>query len=131
MPTCIDRTTASHRPTIGLQAFMLLEAIGETAERNGHGDAGEPLPSHATVNAAMNLIAEVPFRLLADADISPFYGEIHLSWNVDNKQIVLMFFPNQRPLIHHYERAVGVASVHGIEPASADRLAYWLGWLRD
>jgi hypothetical protein len=110
---------------------MLLEAIGETAERNGHGDAGEPPPSQVTVNGAMNLIADVPFRLLADVDISPFYGEIHLSWNHGPKQIVLMFFPNRTPLIHHHHRLVDAPSEHGIEDASADRLANWLGWLRD
>ncbi|MBZ5524127.1 MAG: hypothetical protein LAP21_17970 [Acidobacteriia bacterium] len=79
----------------------------------------------------MNMIADVPFRLLGGADISPFYGEIHISWNRGSKQIVLMFFPSRTPLLHHYERIPGAPSVHGIEDASGESVTNWLRWLRD
>jgi len=106
----------------------LVDGIFKAAQ--GNGGSGEPTPTEATVRSAIDLIAEVPFRLLGEPDVDPFYGEIHLSWTHGSKQIVLMCFPNRTPLIHHYLRAPGAASVHDIEEASVDRVAYWLGWLR-
>lgn len=133
MPQCIDEvetTTASHRPLLWLPAFLLVQAIDAVALANGNGDAGEPAPTEATINTAIDLITDVPFQLLGNPDISPFYGEIHMSWKHQGKQVVLMFFPGRTPLVHHYSRVPNAASVHDIEDASADRLAHWLRWLR-
>jgi hypothetical protein len=130
MPCIDDKATASHRPMDLLPVLLFLEAIQFAATSNGHGEAGEPVPSADTVRIATNLIAEVPFRLLGDPEINPFYGELHLSWASGSKQIVLMCFPAREPLIHHYERMLNAPSVHDIEPASSERLAYWLEWLR-
>src|SRR5579863_10014318 len=96
MPRCIeelDQTTASHRPLLWLPAFLLVQAIGAAALANGNGQAGEPAPSEATIKDAIDLITEVPFQLLGNPDVSPFYGEIHLSWVRGAKQVILMCFP--------------------------------------
>jgi hypothetical protein len=133
MPPCIEeveKTTASHRPVLWLPAFLLVQAIGATALVNGHSDAGEPTPSEATIKGAIDLITDIPFQLLGNPDISPFYGEIHISWTFRARQVVLMFFPNRTPLIHHYLRVPNAASEHDIEEASADRVVHWLRWLR-
>ena len=127
----IDVTTASHRPVIGLPVYLLLVAITNTLSGNGHGEGAEPAPSDATVRTAIDLVAEVPFRLLGEPDISPFYGEIHISWTRGAKQIVVMCFPNRAPLLHHYLRVANGPSVHDIEEASSDGLANWLRWLRE
>jgi len=129
---CIeDQTTASHRPSnlFLWQALMLVQAIQETASSNGIGEQGEPKPSPATVKAAVDTIAEVPFSLLGHPDIDLFYGELHLTWNQGPKQIILMCFPNRNALIHHYSRVPGQPSEHAIEDATPARLAHWLGWL--
>ena len=81
MPQCIeelDTTTASHRIFPWLQALLLVQAISAGARVNGDGDAGEPAPTDATINSAIQLIADVPFPLLGNPAISPFYGELHL-----------------------------------------------------
>lgn len=126
----VDTITASHRPLLWLPGFLLAQAIGATAQINGNGDADEPAPSEATIDAAIDLITDLPGQLVGNPDITPFYGEIHISWRHGPKQVVLMFFPSQPPLVHHYSRVPNAASVHDIESASADRLVYWLRWLR-
>ncbi len=132
-PQCIDELdtiTASHRPLLWLPAFLLVQAIGAAVLVNGNGDAGEPAPTEATINRAIDLITDVPFPLLGTPDINPFYGEIHISWTIGAKQVVLMCFPTQQPLVHHYSRVPNAASVHDIEVATSDRLVHWLRWLR-
>lgn len=109
---------------------MLVQAVREAASSNGIGEQGDPKPSPATVETAIDLITEVtPFCLLGDPDIDLFYGELHLTWNKGPKQIILMCFPNRNPLIHHHSRILGKPSQHAIEEATPARLAYWLGWL--
>lgn len=124
MPLCIDDVSASHRPVISLPTYLLLEAIRTSVSPD------EPAPSEATIRVAENLIAEVPFHLVGEPDVNPFFGEIHLSWTSGSKQVILMFFPNRPPLVHYYHRTPGAASMHNIEDAAVDRVAYWLEWLR-
>jgi hypothetical protein len=126
----VETTTASHRNFLWLPALLLVQNISAAAIANGNGGAEEPAPTEATINGAIDLITEVPFSLLGNPDISAFFGEIHISWKNGAKQIVLMFFPARPPLVHHYSRVPNSASVHDIEDASADRLVYWLRWLR-
>ena len=130
MPQIDDITTASHRPFLGLHAYRLTLAIAHVGSVIGNDESDWPPPNEATMRTATHLIAEVPFRLLGDPDVSSFYGEIHLSWSKGPKQIVVMCFPDRAPLLHHYLRVPGAPSVHGIEDASGDRLAHWLRWLR-
>lgn len=130
MPQCVEEleTTASHRQW--LPAVLLVYAISAAAHGNGDGDAEEPAPAEATINTAIDLVADVPFQLLGNPSISPFYGEVHISWTHREKQVVLMCFPARRPLVHHYSRVLNAPSVHDIEDASAERLTHWLRWLR-
>ena len=133
MPQCSEsKTTASHRPAniFLFRAYLLVEAIRNISATNGHQEIEEPRPSKVTAWQAAELVSEVPFWLIGEPDIDPFYGEVHLSWSAASKQVVLMCFPNQGPLIHHYQRIPDSPSRHDIEAASADRLAFWLGWLR-
>lgn len=131
MPQC-NEVTASHRPSnlYLWHALNLVQAVKETAVSNGIGEQGIPQPTPATVDAVVDLITEIhPLQLLGDPDIDLFYGELHLTWNKGEKQIVLMGFPNRNALIHHYWRVPGEPSQHDIEDASPERLAHWLGWL--
>jgi hypothetical protein len=130
MPVCNEelRTTASHRQALWLPALMLMQSIGAVGLATD-GDAEVP-PSLSTIEEAMNLVVEIPFLLLGNPTVSSFYGEIHISWTKGGRQVALIFFPNRSPLVHHYHRAIGSPSTHDIEPASADRVAYWLRWLR-
>lgn len=131
MPQCIDdQTTASHRPVLWLQAYLVVQAIKNSVLASGNGASGELAISETAAQSATNLIVGVPFRLLGDPDVSPFYGEVHLTWTQGPKQIVLMCFPNRTPLVHHYLRVPNAPSVHDIEEASPESLAAWLRWLR-
>jgi hypothetical protein len=130
MPQCIeDKTTASNRYFVSLPALLAVHAL-HALIGTLDGNQDEPHPTEGMMRAAVDMVTDVPFNLLGDPDIGLFFGEIHLSWNSREKQVVLMFFPNRTPLIHHYLRVENAASEHDIEEASADRLAYWLGWLR-
>lgn len=132
MPRCIEDTiTASHRPIlIALPTYVLLEAISSSASLLSR-EPGEPAPSDAAIQGAMNLVAEIPFSLIGRPQLSPFFGEIHLSWSHGAKQVVLMCFPDRTPMIHHHERIQGAPSTHDIEEASPERVAFWLRWLHD
>jgi hypothetical protein len=123
MPRCIDEVSASHRPVLSMPTFLVLEAIRTEVAPD------EPTPDEVTIRNASTLVAGVPFHLLGDPDVSPFYGQIHLSWSAGDKQLVLMCFPDRNPLIHHYDGIAG-ANVHGIENATEDSIAHWLRWLR-
>jgi len=126
----LDSTTASHRPLLWLPGFLVVQAIMGGAVPNGNGDADEPAPTEATIKVATDLITDVPVQLLGSPAVSLFYGEIHVSWKHEGKQVVLMCFPARPSLIHHYSRVPNAASVHDIEDAFADRLVRWLRWLR-
>ncbi len=130
MPLCIDdRTTASHRPVFPVPAYLLVQEIVSAAIGNGPNEAEEPASEEA-LQAAVNLVVEVPFRLLGEADVSPFHGELHMSWTHGPKQVVAMCFADRPALIHHYMRIPGQPSEHDIERASPEGLAHWLEWLR-
>lgn len=126
----LDTTTASHRPLLWLPGFLVVQAITGASVLNGNGDAEEPAPTEATIKTAIDLITDVPVQVLGSPTVSPFYGEIHISWAHKGKQVVLMCFPAQTPLVHHYSRVPNAASVHDIEDASAERLVHWLRWMR-
>jgi hypothetical protein len=122
--------TASHRPALGsLGTHLLLSAVND-AIQFGDREPGEPPPSKDTILRALNGVAEIPANLIGAADVSSFWGEIHISWNVGRKQVVLMYFPERDPLVHHYENFAGRASEHDIASGQRDEIVQWLRWLR-
>ena len=131
MPVCneLEDVTASHRAW--LPAFMYLQSINAALEHDAGADEHGIAPSLDTVHAAIDLITDVPVRLLGDPTVDTFFGEIHMSWRRGSKQVVLMFLPNRTPLVHHYLRIPNAASEHGIEEATADNINAWLTWLRE
>ena len=130
MLQCIDdRTTASNRYFVSLPSWLAVQRLANLANAANE-DQDEPRPTRAMLEAAVDMVTDVPFNLLGEPEISSLFGEIHLAWAVGEKQLVLMFFPNRGPLIHHYLRMLNAASQHDIEEATADRLAQWLRWLR-
>ena len=132
MPLCNEvewTTSASHNPVFWLPAYLLIERVNQGFFSDA-GEEGQPAPTAATIHKAMLLLAEVPFRLWGEPDVSPFYGEVHLSWVSGAKQVVLISYPERTPLIHHYKRTPNAPSEHGIEEDSPDLLAHWLRWLQ-
>ncbi len=81
----------------------------------------------SAIKTALELVAEVSSNIIRRPDVSPYYGELHLTWRLGSRQIVLMCFPDRTPLIHHHPTNQGERA---IEEATSDRLTYWLGWLR-
>lgn len=102
---------------------MLLNAIGDISSDDRNED--EPAPNEETIGSAKKLIAGIPPRLIGDPLVSPFYGEVHLTWNSGNKQLVLMFFPDRAPLVHRYPE-----NIDAIE-ATPERVIDWLTWLNE
>ena len=75
-------TSASHRPVIGMHAYMLLQQVWQEPLDDRSED--EPVPSATTIGSAVSLIRNVPPALVEGYDVSPFYGELHLSWKYRN-----------------------------------------------
>jgi hypothetical protein len=103
---------------------MLLNAIADISSDDRNED--EPAPNEETIRSARNLIAGIPPRLIGRPLVSPFYGEVHLTWNSGSKQLVLMFFPDRAPLVHRYPE-----NIDSIEEATPDRVIHWLNWLNE
>lgn len=129
-PLCIEEqaTSASHRYAPFIWASLLLGAMQTmqgAAINDTEGD--EAVPNDDTVRSAMNIVAEIPSRLIGQPDLNPFFGEVHVAWRNKQKQVVLMVFPNRTPLIHHYPATQDAP----IEEASAERIANRLRWLHE
>lgn len=127
LPKQNTRVTASHRPVLDLRTVLLLEEVASLSAESGV--SVEMTPLRIAQKNAKTLLAELPPSLLGDPDVGPFEDEVHLHWTKENKQIVLMCFPNRTSLVHHYLRVPNAPSEHGTEEASADELARWLVWL--
>ena len=93
---------------------------------NGTKDA-ELVSSPAAIKTGLELIAEISSGIIGRPDVSPYYGELHLTWRSGSRQIVLMCFHSRTPLIHHHPTSQGERA---IEEANAVRLTNWLNWLR-
>lgn len=124
----IDKSTASHRPTLMLPTLLLSQFIEQASLESAHD--GEQIPLDATRREAISLLAEVPLTMLGRPEIDSFYGEIHVHWAKGSKQIVLMCFADRSPLVHHHLRLPNAPSQHGIEVADGKSLVSWLRWLR-
>ena len=123
-------TTASHRPTPALLQvilFQIIQGLGFTEDTEG---SVEDLPSRETQRRAMMVLAQIPLRLLWKPNIDVFCGEIHMQWVNGDKQVVVMCFPSQPTLVHHYQNIPNGVSEHGIELASKEQVDYWLQWMR-
>ena len=129
MPQCIDDTTASNRYFISLPSWLAVQTLANLV-CGANGNQDEPRPTKAMMQAAVDMVTDVPFNLIGDPEIAALFGEIHIGWTIGQKQLVLMFFPNRGPLLHHYLRMPNAPSQHDIEDATADRLTRWLRWLR-
>jgi len=129
MPLCIESarfesTSASHRPVLSPLTALLLQELEPTSLHDGD---KESVASTESIKTAQILVTEVPFNLIGRPDVSPYYGEVHLTWRLGNKQIVLMCFSSRTPLVHHHPNDPQESA---IEEATGDRLSHWLRWLR-
>ena len=123
MPVYTEKASASHRPVLPLPTYMLLQKIGLSID---HGEEGEPPPSEDAIRTAMSLLAQIPFRIIGNPTVTPFFGEVHVTWQYGNRQVVLMAFPNRTALVHHYPNEIAENTIEEATPAS---VSHWLGWL--
>jgi hypothetical protein len=120
---CTRDTSAANRPVPYLLSILLLATIESEAKKGT--ELGEEPPTDETINKTLNLIAEIPARLIGQPSVSPFYGEVHISWGSPrDRQVVLMVFPNRAPLVHYYPGGA-------VEEATPTSLTRWLTWLRE
>jgi hypothetical protein len=114
------------------RAAVLADEILAAVANAGTAPDNSPRPTNDTAGKVIGLVGAVtPDSLLGDPDVDTLNGEINLTWNDGTKQIILICVSGQEPLIHHHEHVKGKASQHGIEKATAKRLAHWLGWLHE
>lgn len=118
-------TTASHRHFRSLLTLLVMQDISAISA-NEATDA-ELRSSPSAIRTALDLIAEVPSTAIGRPDVSPYFGELHLTWHLGNRQVVLMSFPSRTPLVHHHPAEQGERP---IEEANAERLTHWLSWMR-
>jgi hypothetical protein len=117
-------TTASNRSFKSLLTLLVMQDISAISS-NDTKDA-ELMASPGAIKTALDLIAEVPSTAIGRPDVSPYFGELHLTWRLGNRQVVLMTFPNRTPLIHHHP----LEDERPIQEANPDRLTHWLSWMR-
>lgn len=128
----VSQTTAPTQaaPLLNSRAHAIADKVHAAVDNASSTPEGNPKPTNAAISAITRLIAVMPEQLLDGPDVEVFYGEIHLQWTRDAREIVLMAFSKDKePLVHHYERLRGKESEHGIEKATAESLAKWLRWL--
>jgi len=120
-----SNTSASNRSFKSLLTLLVMQEISAISS-NDTKDA-ELIASPGAIKTALDLIAEVPSAAIGRPDVSPYFGELHLTWRLGNKQLVLMTFSSRTPLIHHHPANQGERP---IEEANPDRLTHWLSWMR-
>jgi hypothetical protein len=113
------------------KADLIADEIHAAVASAGATPDTSPKPTNDAMAKAIHLIGSVKPSLLGTPDVEAYYGEIHLTWQEGRKQVILMCSADRDSLIHHHERVKGSTSKHGIEKASAKRLAYWLRWLHE
>jgi len=124
--TCVQNprdVSPSNRPLTALFAYLLVAKMEGPALTGV--EAGEPVPDPSVIAQAKAIVAEIPTHLIRQPDVTPFYGEVHVSWRNSGKQVVLMTFPNRPPLVHHHP-SQGEPSIEGATSAVLQR---WLVWL--
>jgi hypothetical protein len=113
------------------KAHLIVDEIHRVVADAGRTPETTPRPTDETMSKVISVVSTVPDSLLGEPDVDTLYGEINLTWNDDAKQVILICCPDGDPLIHHHQHIKGKPSRHGIEKATAKKLAHWLGWLHE
>jgi len=95
--------------------FARLQAIAndDTLYENG-----ETRPTQANVDWAVKVLLRVlPRHYLMGADLDTFRGEIHVSWEHENKRVVA-YLPAPGQLKVYYERVTGNAVEHKLQTSN-------------
>jgi len=97
-------------------------------------EPGEPRPSPEAATLAKDLIvaAERKGRKLPRPKVSVYFGEIDVTWTVQNRLLRLIVFPDSaRPAVLYFQTDKGEALTRGesVEVSSAEDLSHKLDWL--
>lgn len=92
-------------------------------------EAGEVRPSEDNVKWAKQVLLRIlPRHYLRGAEIEPYRGEIHASWEGTNKRVVA-YFPQPSILKVYYEQIVnGEVACHDLKDVSPVGLSGILAW---
>ena len=92
-------------------------------------EPGEAKPSGENVKWAKQVLLRVlPRHYLKGAEIEPYCGEIHVTWEKPDKRVVV-FFPQPSQLKIYYEQlANGEVAHHDIKDSSPAGLSGMLAW---
>jgi hypothetical protein len=90
---------------------------------------GEPRPSPDNVAWAKDVLLKIlPRHLLRGAEIAPYYGEIHATWDGENKRVVA-YFPKPAQLKVYYEQLKdGAVACHDLKNTDTVGLSGILRW---
>ena len=97
-------------------------------------EPGEPKPDLEAVAKAKDLIvaAEHRGRKLPKPKISVYFGEIDITWAVQNRLLRLIVFPDSaQPAVLYFQTDKGEALTRGesVEVSGAEDLSQRLDWL--
>lgn len=115
-------------PTDTEDVFVALEQLASQPEGSSGGNLP---PSGDNILWAKRVLLHVlPRAFLRGADIVPFQGEIHVTWEKDDKKVVV-FLPKPDQLKIYYERLEnGIAVDHKLIPTSdPSQICPVLQWL--
>ncbi len=104
---------------------MLLQKLLNLRTQAEDREEGEPAPEERTLMLAGAFLAGIPPEIIGKPEVNPFWGEVHLAWRNNDKQVVLMCFPNRPPLVHHYPQK----GEPEVEAANSQTLNERLRWL--
>jgi len=119
------------KPKKTANADSIVDEIHRVVANAGKTPETMPSPTNEAVSKVVSVISTVRDPLLAGADVDTLHGEINLTWSDDAKQVILICRADQDALVHHHQHIKGKSSKHGIEKATANRLAHWLRWLHE
>jgi hypothetical protein len=123
--------TATKGASKATNVDLIVDEVHRVVADAGKTPETTPQPTNEAVSNVVSVVSTVKDSLLQGADVDTLHGEINLTWNDSAKQVMLICRTNQEPLVHHHQHIKGKASKHGIEKATAKRLAHWLGWLHE
>jgi len=97
-------------------------------------EPGEPRPSLEAATKAKDLIvaAERGVRKLPKPKVSVYFGEIDVTWTVQNRLLRLIVFPDsERPAVLYFQTDQGEALTRGesVEVSGDEDLSQRLDWL--
>ena len=108
------------------EVFSALENIRNNEKLYQPGDSR---PSSENVEWAKSVLLRVlPSRYLRGAEIEPFEGEIHATWECEDKRVVV-FFPRPSLLKAYYEQTTdGKVAFHDLKNCTPASLSGILAW---